>query len=326
MMLSSADSAEDVERCRACGIESYLTKPISQSELFDAVVSTVVARDFRREEPTSPLTIPTTAAAVPSHRTLNVLLAEDNPVNRELAVALLTTLGHRVHMAPDGQALLAALDANPDHFDLVLMDVQMPRLDGLEATREIRRREQIQATGEPAAVRRLPIIALTAHAMKGDRETCLAAGMDDYVTKPIRRRELVAAIERIRTLVPPVPEAPSTALEQSSFDRTRLHEELSGNAGLLRRLAEAYFEHTPGVLQSLRAAVAAGNLKELEQAAHTLKGSLNHFAAAPAARLARLAEEAAARGHGKEAALHVSALEPELARFESALRMEVSIH
>jgi CheY-like chemotaxis protein len=128
-------------------------------------------------------------------RGLRLLLAEDNPVNQKLAVRLLEKQGHTVVVAGSGRAAVEALDRAT--FDLVLMDVQMPEMDGLEATAAIRTRERETASGCGTEGRRLPIIGLTAHAMKGDRERCLAAGMDDYVCKPIQPQELFDAISRV---------------------------------------------------------------------------------------------------------------------------------
>jgi two-component system, sensor histidine kinase and response regulator len=170
----------DIARCREIGIDGYLTKPINQSELLDAILRVLGAYQIVDEpEPA--------AAPLEPGRSLHLLLVEDNPVNQKLAVRLLERLGHQVAVADDGRQALTALAAQ--EVDLVLMDVQMPVMDGFEATAAIRAREREHGG-------HLPIIAMTAHAMKGDRERCLAAGMDDYVTKPIDSAGLRAALER----------------------------------------------------------------------------------------------------------------------------------
>jgi two-component system sensor histidine kinase/response regulator len=177
---SGPDVAADTARCRQLGIAVYLTKPIAPAELLDAIraILGAPALDAMRSAP----------AAQPARRDgrrLQILLAEDSVVNQALAVRLLEKQGHTVVVVGDGQAALAALARQP--FDLVLMDVQMPAMDGLKATAAIRAQEH--ATGA-----HLPIIALTAHAMHGDRERCLAAGMDGYLAKPIKAHDLDEAI------------------------------------------------------------------------------------------------------------------------------------
>jgi len=173
MMLSSAGQHADAARCQAMGITSYLTKPIKQSELLTAILTVLGAAS--RDAEHSPLA--TREALGTSQRRLRILVAEDSPVNHKLVVRLLEKWGHTVVVAHDGREALAALDEQ--RFDVVLMDIQMPEMDGFEATAAIRAQEE--TTGP-----HVPIIAMTAHAMQGDRERCLEAGMDGYVTKPIR--------------------------------------------------------------------------------------------------------------------------------------------
>ena len=127
---------------------------------------------------------------------VSILLAEDNPVNQKLASILLTRAGYKVEVAVNGAEAVAKYRAQPDRYNLILMDIQMPVLDGLEATRAIRQWEFETAIGRPTAGRRIPVIAMTAEAMKGDREKCLAAGMDDYISKPIKREEVFGQIKR----------------------------------------------------------------------------------------------------------------------------------
>lgn len=193
----------------------------------------------------------------------------------------------------------------------------MPGLDGVEASGEIRPRERTRAAAGSSPASHLPIIALTAHAMKGDRETCLAAGMDGYVSKPIRRRELLAELNR---LFPPATASaqPPTPLE-APFDRARLLVVVNGNTTLLRRMATVYFEHTPALLQTIRESAAAGRMEELRKAAHTLKGSLTQFAADRALQCAVRLEAAASAGNSQIAG-SVTELMQELERFDTALR------
>ena len=325
MMLSSADCADDAARCRRLGIQTYLTKPISQSELFDAVAATVAGR------PPAPVTVAETPSLPIGGRSLHVLVVEDNPVNRDLALALLDVLGHRAQVAANGHAALAAIQR--DAFDVILMDVQMPGLDGLETTRRIRLAEQTAGSGSPAAPHVL-IIALTAHAMKGDRASCLAAGMDDYVAKPIRRQELAAALNRAGGIVqatsprPEVaPDVPATPTDRAApFDHARLMAGLFGNVHLLHRLASVYFESTPQLLGAIQAALAAQQPAQAEAPAHTLRGSLGQFAADPAAGCARQLEDAARAGDLVLASRLAAELSVELEKFDAALRLFLDEH
>jgi len=182
MMLTSGDRPGDVTRCEQIGVAAYLLKPIHQSELLESILMALGASTAGEES----------AAAEADHqatlRPLRILLAEDSLVNQKLAVALLSKHGHSVIVANDGQEAVAAFAA--DKIDLVLMDVQMPGMDGFEATAAIREREKRSG-------RHVPILAMTAHAMKGDRERCLEAGMDDYIAKPISPSQLFAKIEAL---------------------------------------------------------------------------------------------------------------------------------
>jgi len=185
MMLSSADRRGDSSRCRELGVLAYLVKPVSQSELRDAIARVLGAKDQGYDPPLNSKVIPPDTRD--SSGFLSVLLVEDNAVNQRLAARLLEKRGHHVVVTANGQEALAALENSA--FDLVFMDVQMPVMDGLEATAVIRKKEQLTGNHQP-------IIALTAHAMKGDQLRCLDAGMDGYLSKPIRTQELDAILDR----------------------------------------------------------------------------------------------------------------------------------
>jgi PAS domain S-box-containing protein len=184
MMLTSAGHRGDAARCQELGVSAYLLKPIRQSELREAVARVLGAREHDGAIPL--ITRFSLQDAREPDAYLSVLLAEDNLVNQRLVVRLLEKRGHRVVVAGTGLEALQALEK--ESFDLVLMDVQMPEMDGLEATAAIRRREKSSGLHQP-------VVALTAHAMKGDREKCLAAGMEGYLTKPIRPQELDQLLE-----------------------------------------------------------------------------------------------------------------------------------
>jgi signal transduction histidine kinase/CheY-like chemotaxis protein/ligand-binding sensor domain-containing protein len=201
IMLTSAGQRGDAARVRKLGVAAYLTKPVSESELFDAILATLGARAGKAQAPA----LITRHSLRESQRKLRVLLAEDNAVNQMLAARLLEKGGHTVTVVSNGREALAALEKMS--FDLILMDVQMPEMDGFEATAEIRLREKITD-------QHLPIIAMTAYAMRGDRERCLAAGMNSYVSKPIRAEELFREIKACTQ--PSAPAQPSTTPAEES--------------------------------------------------------------------------------------------------------------
>ena len=187
IILSSTGQRGDAARCRELGVAAYLTKPIRKSDLRDAILSVLGAMS----EPSKPSPLVTRHSLRESRRALRVLLAEDNAVNQRLAVRLLEKRGHQVVVASTGRQAIAALEGSlDDPFDLILMDVQMPEVDGFEATAIIRAKEN-QTGGH------IPIIAMTAHAMTGDRDRCLAAGMDGYISKPVKVHNLFEVIETV---------------------------------------------------------------------------------------------------------------------------------
>mgnify|MGYP001181036242 CR=1 FL=1 len=193
-------------------------------------------------------------------RRLRILLAEDNTVNQRLAVRILEKRGHAVVVAYNGKEALAALEREP--FDLVLMDVEMPEMGGFEATEHIRRRE-----GDTG--RHLPILALTAHAMKGDRERCLKVGMDGYVAKPIQARELYQAIAELL----PASASEEAAVSTAVLDRCVALEHVGGDTELLRELIDVFLQDCPRMMEEAREALGAGDLLKLKRAAHSLKGA-----------------------------------------------------
>jgi CheY-like chemotaxis protein len=184
IMLTSSGKPGDAARCRELGISGYLPKPVKRTDLLEAIR---VVLGFEKQAEKSP-TLVTVHSLRQQKAQLNILLAEDNAVNQRLAVRLLEKRGHIVVVADTGKMALECLDRQS--FDLVLMDVQMPEMDGLQATLEIRKSEKISG-------KHIPIIAMTAHAMVGDKARCLEAGMDDYLSKPIQSNDLFATIERM---------------------------------------------------------------------------------------------------------------------------------
>jgi PAS domain S-box-containing protein len=285
MMLTSAGRPGTAERCRELGVAASLMKPLKQSELLNtilAVLSTQPGPGSPRAEHREPGRLAPIDRSSPPVPPLRVLLAEDNPVNQRLAVRILEKAGHSVAVAENGRTALELLARQP--FDVVLMDVQMPEMGGFEAT------ELIRAAEREMKGRRVPIIALTAHAMKGDREKCLAAGMDAYVSKPIRDRELFQALEHVwRTHVHatqlgpdqgPGPVKPQEEVPMAEeWDRGAALERCGEDPLLLRELIDMFLEEAPGWMASLGQAVAARNAAEIRRWAHSVKGAAGNFAA-----------------------------------------------
>ena len=338
LLLSTERNAADRVQQREAGVAFQLIKPPRECDLYDCVVSQT---QMRRAEPARnvpppasppsvpslphgderPIRLPHTGAASPAAPPLStlspstaprarkgrkVLLAEDNPVNVEVASAMLEGLGLDVSRACNGQEALRSVQAGD--FDLILMDCQMPVMDGFAATTEIRRHEQQRGRS-----RSLPIIAITANALQGDRESCLAAGMDDYLSKPFTQQALGQTIGRWITLprVAPAPQngpgeapAPSSPpgepeiagapagtaavaappvaatvaplleplINRQALENIRALSASNGDA-LLERVLQAYLEDTPGHLRTIKAAIDSGSTVQIRKAAHSLKSS-----------------------------------------------------
>jgi PAS domain S-box-containing protein len=266
VMLTSAGQPEDIARCRRLGISAHLTKPIKQSELFDVIVSAIGQPVGER-----PHGLQRRKRAQQERRTLHVLVAEDNQVNQLVATRIFEKLGHQVTVVSNGREALAAAQASK--FDLIAMDVQMPELDGLAATSAIRNWEKTAGT-------HIPIIAMTAHAMKGDRERCLAAGMDGYTSKPIRIEELERAINQV--MGPPSSAKMSVSEARQAdgvIDHATLLAGVDGNRRVLRELVRFFLADFPRHLAEIKEAIRRGDAGALGRAAHTLKGSVGNFAA-----------------------------------------------
>jgi CheY-like chemotaxis protein len=307
IMLTSAGQTRDCERRRALGIRACLTKPAKQSDLLQAIIKTLGQSPQSVTRPAlSAQTAPTTGG-----KAMRILLAEDNVVNQRLAVRLLEKHGHTVLVTNNGGEAIAALEREP--FDLALMDVQMPEMSGLEATARIRERER--ATGA-----RLPIIALTAYAMKGDRERCLEAGMDGYVSKPIQSAELFKLVAEL-TPIEQVARQAGKSEEQAEevFDRAAALSLAGGDQELLAELAELFAADCLRLLTELGQAIARGESKGVECVAHTLAGTASNFGGRRVAVLARQLEELGRAENVIEAKPYYALLEVEVKQLTSAL-------
>jgi two-component system, sensor histidine kinase and response regulator len=313
LMLTSAADHVHADRYQTLGVAAHLTKPVSQSALFDAVI-TVLGAGLADE---------TASAAdeenlLVARRPLRILLAEDNLVNQKLACRLLEKWGHSVITVGNGLEAVHAVEK--ERFDAVLMDIQMPEMDGLEATARIRKAEK--ATG-----RHVPIIALTAHATAGDRTLCFEAGMDGYASKPIRREELLKALHDLTGDAPPaeVVEAPSAmrpvATDPVPFDYAEVLQRLGGDEDLLHEIATLFLESGPEALGTLQKAMARSDWNAVSRAAHSLKGAIGNFAAKRATE-ATLKLETAARQDDTEIAREAwNELRGEMAQLLTALEV-----
>ncbi len=315
MMLTSAGHRGDAARCRELGIAAYLHKPIKEGELFQAILLALGPGPTGRNAPD----VITRHTLREQRRMLHILLAEDDHVNRKLAERVLTKSGHTVTAVRDGREALTVLESSgPDAFDVVLMDVQMPEMDGMAATAAIRQKER--ETGA-----HLPIIAMTAHAMKGDKARFLAAGMDSYIAKPVRPQDLVEAIEGI--LPGPGKARRSEALSANSLpviDWNRGLAQVDGDRKLFRDLLALFVQEVPSLLDTIRRAVARKDAGGIEQSAHRLKGSVSNFAAGQVLKAAfRLEQMARANdlAHAEEA---FEAIEKEVGRVLASIEIKNS--
>lgn len=279
---------------------SQISKPIKPSQLYDALVNL-----FAQDTTTSPTggqkmaLDPTMSQKHP----LRILLAEDNAVNQKLALRLLQQMGYRADVAGNGIEVLESLERQT--YDAILMDVQMPEMDGLEASRQINKRW--------ARHERPRIIAMTANAMQGDREMCLAAGMDDYMTKPIRVEELVAAL--LKTKARGTADADANVLDAATFGA--LKESMGDD--FIGELIDTFLEDSPQLIATMKTAFAANDIDSFRRAAHSLKSNSNNFGATTLAAQSRELEMMAREGSLKGAEEKIAGLENEYARVRQAL-------
>jgi two-component system sensor histidine kinase/response regulator len=306
MMLTSGGQRGDAARCRELGVAAYLTKPIRQAELREAILTVFGAKPHAHQESG----LVTRHSLRERRRGLRVLLAEDNAVNQQLAVRLLEKRGHTVVKAPNGRLALEELGKSDfAGYDVVLMDIQMPEMGGYEATAAIREREK--ATGD-----HLPIVAMTAHAMKGDRERCLASGMDGYVSKPLQVEDFFAAIE---AAVQAHPARPSPELPQDILNKDALLARVEGDVPLVGEMAATFLGECPKYLSDIRQAVANCDSRALQSTAHTLKGSVANFTAHRATQAALRLEMMARDGDLTKSEPALLELEDEIERLKPVL-------
>ncbi|NBR27681.1 MAG: response regulator [Betaproteobacteria bacterium] len=315
IVLADTTQGPAIAHARKAGRIHALVKPVSQSTLHDAVAILLDPALTQLESPQAGPELPVLPSGdLPA---LDVLLVEDNGVNRKLATRLLEKLGHRVNEAHDG-AIAVAMTAGHD-YDVILMDMQMPVMDGLEATRAIRARE--------IDGRHVPIIALTANAMSGDRERCLEAGMDDYVSKPIEATALIAALHRTcggarqNVAQDAVDTSPAARPPEAGtvYNRAEALARAADDEELLAQIIDIFLEETPALLAQIGEALDGGDCDRAFRAAHTIKGSSSNLSAAPVTAAARAVELPARAGDAATALAAYPALQKAVAALIEAL-------
>jgi CheY-like chemotaxis protein len=302
MLLESFDLKADMSRCDELGVTAYLVKPVNESELFDTLVALICGEKLSH----STEAVPSDHEASSEVRPLEVLLAEDSPYNQKLAFGVLQRRGHRVTLANNGRE---AVDAVRKHrFDIILMDLQMPEMDGLQATQIIRSREQ-------ETDRHVPIVAMTAQAMEGVRERCLECGMDDYLVKPVRAKELIAAVESADSPLPVADKesaAQQSELPAAEFDWSCAMAVVDGDEELLAEVIQAFLEECPTLMAAICAACMQQDSAALQLSAHTLKGALRTFGESPGVEAARRLETMGHEGRFDQAEVCCERLQKEL--------------
>jgi signal transduction histidine kinase/CheY-like chemotaxis protein len=342
MMLSSATHAADVPRCQEAGAAGFLTKPVKQSDLLNAILNLVhPAASNGAKGLCLPAANASGSTIEVSARPLHVLLAEDNPVNQRVVVAMLEKRGHTVIVVDNGRDAVDAM--RTQRFDIVLMDVQMPIMDGLKATEIIRAHERETGT-------HTTIVAMTARAMEGDRELCLEAGMDAYLAKPVRPPELLSVIEKIKVETrtgnrdpdpapvvlryePPAPvaieeEAPPIRIMPAVDEHTKtcdvidvgkLRARVEDDMDLLSELVELFLDSSPRLMTEIDNAVAACDACSLQNAAHALKGAMQSIGAGAGSEAALQLESMGRIGDMTNSEESLSTLKREFKRVERAL-------
>ena len=319
VMLTSVDQQDDADVLRETGVDAYLTKPLKQSQLFECLRNVMSADVETREIKSGLVALHVHAEAeekpAAPDRRLRILIAEDNPVNQRVALFQLQKLGFLADVVDNGRLALEALAKS--NYDLVFMDCQMPELDGYAATRDLRASE--------AGERHTWVIAMTANSLEGDRQKCLDAGMDDYVSKPVKPEKLQAAIDRFTGLKAVERETRETgavgAIDPKIIAGFR-EMDIEGEESILAKLIDVFIENTPRVLQEARASLARRMSPQLERAAHTLKGSCSNFGAERMRKACESLETVARGGELERAEELINLIEKEFEYVRLALEHE----
>jgi signal transduction histidine kinase/DNA-binding response OmpR family regulator len=300
MLLNAGTYHDDAARCQKLNIANHLRKPVKKSDLLRSILSALgLPSPETPKLPSSPATLRK------SRRALRVLVAEDNPVNQKTVVGMLKKMGHSSRVASNGQEVLSML--SQEAFDLVLMDVQMPVMDGVTTARKIRESEKESGT-------RIPIIAMTAHATWDYQERCVEAGMDGYLPKPANSQQLASAIARVSLKSDvTIPTANMSTPAAGTWDYEKALARMGGDESLLQEIVCLFLEENPKQLAILREAIADADSQTIERTAHSLKSELGYLEITRAAEWARELEEIGRDGRSERAPGPMAALETELA-------------
>ena len=312
VMLSSSGRRGDAKRMEEIGFAAYLTKPVKSAQLRDCLALAIGSKSATAGTPSLPI-ITKHSVVEARKQKIRLLLAEDNINNQKVALKILEKAGYRAEAVFNGLEALTALEKNP--YDLILMDVQMPEMDGFETTAAIRRMEKEKGG-------HVPIVAMTAHAMKGDRERCLEAGMDDYLSKPIQPKELIEMIERqLKGTRPGETEvAPSERAEEPEvFDRKALLERLDGDEEIFKEIIATFLDDAPHQIEKLKKALQERDASRVERQAHLLKGAALNIGGNGLQNAAWELEMAAREGNLTSAQSLVAMLDREFEKLKGAL-------
>ena len=332
IVLTSMGQIGDGQKCRELGINGYLAKPIRQSDLFQAIISVLNLATAETEKPSLKLVTRHTLAEE-SRQNVKILLTEDYPTNQMVALRHLKGAGYQTDLAENGRQ---AIDAyKKTGYDIILMDVQMPVMDGISATRSIRELEQQPESEKDAELlqrpKRIPIIALTAHTMKGDKEKCLEAGMDDYLSKPLKRKDLLAMVAKwakpglesspkaeIEVEKPRAADEPETT--QAPLDFERALKEFDDDRDFLFEILQSFLEHARLHIDKIRAALKENDADSTMREAHAIKGGAASLTADRLAQIAFDLEKLGKSNHLKGGTEILSNLEKELLRMEEHVK------
>ena len=319
VLMTSVGQRGDARQMEEIGFSAYLVKPARQSDLFDSL-SAVLAQSAI--SPAKQRIVTRHVVREMRRGAVRILLAEDNITNQQVAVGILKKLGLHADAVVDGVEAIASLETLP--YDLVLMDVQMPEMDGFEATRRIR------DPGSAVLNHRIPIVAMTAHAMQGDRERCLEAGMDDYITKPISPQALAEVLDRWlpRDYAVPAAHGPMeagagrswTSTDALVFDRAGLMIRLMDDEVLVRVVVDGFLEDAPRQIEALKVCLAAGDASGAIRQAHTIRGASATVGGDALSAVAQQMEKVATSGDLEAVRDHLPDLEYEFGRMHAAMR------